>query len=606
MDDQNTGFEDATREQWMARVEGVLKGKDFGKTLVGRTADGIAIQPLYERRADAAPVHRAEFGPWRVTQRMDQPNAGEANAQALVDLEGGADALTLVVDGAASAHGFGVKIDSASDLDQALSGVMLDLIQLRIEPGAHGRAIAPMVMELAMRQDQPPASLSLGLDPVGTLAASGSLSDPWNETQAWLADLFRDWCGHGLNGSLVTADGRPYHEAGASEAQELAAVLSTGISYLRTLERDGLSLSDARDAIDFAMAVDADEFVSVAKLRALRRLWARVEEACGLAPKPIHIHVETAWRMMTRRDPWVNMLRATAATFAAGVGGADSIAVLPFTAALGLPDAFARRNARNTSLILRDESQLWRVTDPAAGAGGFEALTNELCAKAWALFQEIEREGGIVASLHQGAVQKRIEATREATLRLVATRRKPITGTSEFPDLKEAPVNVLAPLQSRTERPNADIDPLPCIRDAEPFEALRDRADAYATATGIPPAVFIAALGAVAAHTVRAGFAQNAFAAGGLVPVTGEGTIEVLVEEFRQSGTRLVCLASSDEVYEARANEAAGAFRKAGATVWLAGRPLDAVTGIDGHIHAGSDLVALLDKALAIATQNNP
>ena len=188
---------------------------------------------------------------------------------------------------------------------------------------------------------------------------------------------------------------------------------------------------------------DADEFLTVAKLRALRRLWARVEQACGLEPKPIRLHAETAWRMTTRRDPWVNMLRTTVAAFSAGIGGADAITVLPFTAALGLPDAFARRIARNTQLILLDESNLARVADPAAGAGGFEALTDALCEKAWALFQEIEREGGILESLKGDKLQARIAAVRAQREKAVATRKEPITGTSEFPNIGEADVSVL-------------------------------------------------------------------------------------------------------------------------------------------------------------------
>ena len=208
-------------------------------------------------------------------------------------------------------------------------------------------------------------------------------------------------------------------------------------------KRDGHSLDAARRALSFLLVADADEFLTVAKLRALRRLWARVEQACGLEPKPIRLHAETAWRMTTRRDPWVNMLRTTVAAFSAGIGGADGVTVLPFTAALGLPDAFARRIARNTQLILLDESNLARVADPAAGRGGFEALTDALCEKAWGLFQEIEREGGILESLKGDKLQARIAAVRAQREKAVATRKEPITGTSEFPNINEAEVAVL-------------------------------------------------------------------------------------------------------------------------------------------------------------------
>ena len=175
----------------------------------------------------------------------------------------------------------------------------------------------------------------------------------------------------------------------------------------------------------------------------MRRLWARVEAACGLDPKPLRLHAETAWRMMNRNDPFVNILRTGLAACSAGLGGADSVTVIPYTASLGLADAFARRVARNSQIVLIEESNLARVADPAAGAGGFEALTEELTTTAWAAFQAIEREGGIVASLQAGAIQARIGETRATRAKNVATRREPLTGASEFPFLAEKPVTVL-------------------------------------------------------------------------------------------------------------------------------------------------------------------
>ena len=243
----------------------------------------------------------------------------------------------------------------------------------------------------------------------------------------------------GFIGPFCAADGRMIHAAGGTDAQELAFALAQALAALRALEAGGLALDDARRAIGFRIAVDADQFASICKLRALRRLWARVEESCGLQPLPAHVEAETAWRMMTRRDPYVNALRTTTAAFAAGVGGADAVVALPFTQALGLPDAQARRLARNAQLILIEEANLWRVADPAAGAGGYEALTDALAQKAWELFQEIERAGGLGASLASGAFASRVSEARAALVRDVARRKLPITGTSEYPNLAEAP-----------------------------------------------------------------------------------------------------------------------------------------------------------------------
>jgi methylmalonyl-CoA mutase len=616
MDDLNfaADFPIPTREQWLGLVEGVLKGADFQKKLVGRTHDGIEIQPLYPKAEGASRISRAEPGRWRVSQRIDHPDPAKASELALVDLDGGADALTLVTRKAPAARGFGVGAGRVEDLDRALSGVMLDLIHLRLDAGGKGRKMAGLLIELAERRGHRlgDLSLDLGMDPIGAMAALGHLSAPWEEVTRRMGAVLADLDRRGFKGRAFLADGRPYHEGGGSEAQELAAVLATGVAYLRALEANGNSLEAAREALAFLLVADADEFLTVAKFRALRRLWARIEEASGLSPKPIRLHAETAWRMTTRRDPWVNMLRATVAAFSAGIGGADAITVLPFTSALGLPDAFARRVARNTQLILLDEANLWRVADPVAGAGGFEALTDALCEKAWGLFQEIEREGGIVESLSRGGLQQRIAAVRAQREKAVATRREPITGTSEFPNIREADVSVLAPTpQAQDEQAGAavEITPLPSTRVSEPFERLRDRSDAYLARTGSRPKVFLANLGPASAFTNRATFAKNFFEAGGIEAVMSDGFSDndKLLQAYRESKAKLSCICSTDEIYENHAKQAADTLRSAGSgPIYLAGRPGKgedelARSGVTTFIYAGCDTLKVLSEALEAA-----
>ncbi|WP_332697285.1 methylmalonyl-CoA mutase family protein, partial [Bosea sp. (in: a-proteobacteria)] len=365
-------------EQWRSAVDKVLKGADFEKKLVARTADGIRIEPLYPAAAGstARPL-RPRAGRWRVAARVDHPDPAEAGRLALAELEGGADSLSLAFAGAAAARGFGLVARSVEELDGSLSGVMFDLVRLRLDPAPAGRRNALLLAELVESRGLAgdAVEIDFGMDPVGALASSGALSVLPPELGERLAETIATLKARGFRGPFLAADGRPWHEAGASEAQELGAVLATAVTYLRLLEAQGLPLAEARDAISFTLVADTDEFLTIAKLRAARLLWDRVQRACGLEPKPVFIHAETAWRSLTRRDPWVNLLRGTVATFSAGVGGADSVGVQPFTAALGLPDGFARRVARNTQLILLEEANLWRVDDPAAGAGGFEALT---------------------------------------------------------------------------------------------------------------------------------------------------------------------------------------------------------------------------------------
>src|SRR3954452_18425850 len=218
----------------------------------------------------------------------------------------------------------------------------------------------------------------------------------------------------GIKGPLAAADGRVIHDAGGSEVQELVFVLASGVAYLRAIEQAGVSLDDAQGMVYARLNADADQFLKLAKFRALRLLWARIEKACRLTAKPLFVAADTAWRMLTQRDPYVNLLRATMATFSAGLACADAITVLPHTLALGLPDPFARRVARNTQLVLLEESNLAKVSDPAAGAGGIETLTGQLCDAAWALFQESERVGGAFAALQQGLFQSKVAAARKA------------------------------------------------------------------------------------------------------------------------------------------------------------------------------------------------
>ncbi len=610
-------FEPADRARWLGLVEGVLKGADFEKRLVSRTADGLRIEPLYGP-ADPTPQPVREPGPWRIAQRVDHPEFAVANAQAMADLEGGADALVLAFAGAPGARGYGLTATTVDDLDAVLKGVMLPLIALRLDAGGRGLEAAGLVRALAERRGEDLSSydLDLGIDPVGVLAATGSLGAVWSEIAPRLAETVSELEAAGFTGRAFLADGRPYHEAGAGEAAELGAVLATGVAYLRALEAAGGDLGTARDRVGVLLAADADEFVTVAKFRAMRRLWARVEQACGLDPKPLRLHAETAWRMMTRRDPFVNILRTGMAAAAAGMGGADSVAVLPYTQALGLPDAFARRVARNSQIVLIEEAHLARVADPAAGAGGFEALTGEIAEAAWEAFQAIEAEGGIVASLSVGKLQRRIELTRETRMKAVASRREPLTGASEFPNLAEKAVAVLdaapvvpPPASNFGSGSAVASDALPSQRLAEPYEALRDASDAVLAKTGRRPTVFLANLGPVAAFNARATFAANAFAAGGIEALSNEGyaDADVLAEAFTASGAPLACICSTDAIYAERAVAAAEALSRAGAaTIYLAGKPGDLIeplqrAGVGAFLHAGCDLVALLNEALRAA-----
>ena len=601
-------FPATDRDDWRKLVEAALKGRSFDK-LISKTYDGIGIEPLYERAANTQPIAgRAAGEAWSVGQRVDHPDPAQANAQALQDLENGAAGLTLVFAGAPAARGFGVTISDIDALQRTLSGVMLDMISLRLETAPFaGRPVAEMMIGCfaESKADPATAAIDFGLDPLGDMARTGESPLPWPELSqraGGTAILLRN---EGFGRSrFLRADGRVVHDAGGSEAQELAFVLAAGVAYLRLLEGTGFTLDEARRRISFLLVADADEFLTLAKFRALRKLWARVELACGLAPQPAYVAAETAWRMMTARDPYVNMLRATLAVTAAGLGGADKITVLPFTLALGLPDAFARRVARNLQLILLEESNLYRVADPAAGSG-IEALTVQIARSAWNLFQEIEAAGGAATALQSGLVQQKVAATRAAREAAIARRKDPITGVSDYPNLGEVAVRVLDVPRSEA-KPSfpKTFDVLAPVRLAEPFEALRDKSDAILAKTGARPKVFLATLGKLSEFNARAMFAKNFYEAGGIDATMSDGFRDqaAMIAAFKDSGARLACLCSSDKIYADEAAAAASALKQAGATVLLAGRPGEHENawnkaGVTTYIYAGCDVLATLRAA---------
>jgi methylmalonyl-CoA mutase len=604
-------FPPATREDWRKLVDAVLKGKPFER-LRSKTYDNLSIEPLYDRAADAKPVAgRAPGAAWTLTQRVDHPDALAANAQALEDLENGATGLVLVFAGSASANGFGLD-PSGQALGRVLDGVHLDAgvtIDLDL-PIAQGDIVNNLTKLMRSRSVAAAVDLRAGLDPLGHFAVTGRSPRPWGETSRELAGAVGELSAAGFRGPFVAADGRIAHNAGGAEAQELAFALGSAVAYLRALETGGMSLDAARAAIYFRLSADAKQFLSMAKFRALRKLWARVEEACELTPKPAIVAAETAWRMMTRRDPDVNMLRMAIAVAAAGLGGADSIVALPHTSALGLPNAFARRVARNTQLVLLQESNLARVADPAAGSGALEAMTQSLCTAAWALFKDIEKAGGLWPALASGMLQQKVAAVRAERQKAIARRNDILTGTNEFPNIFETAAAVLdvAPVASPADGKAAVTAPaLAPMRLAEPFEKLRDASDAILAETGARPKIFLANLGTPAEFTARASFARNFFEAGGIEAVSDEGVDRPpLASAYEAADARLVCLCSADRIYESEAAPAAAALKAAGAQhIYLAGRPREQeaalrTAGVQSFIYEGCDALATLKAAYDI------
>ncbi|WP_183098591.1 methylmalonyl-CoA mutase family protein [Nocardioides pelophilus] len=560
-----------SREEWEAATAAVLRKSRkltdadadaaVWDKLTRTTLDGIAIPPLGVPGAPDPAVRPTRTGAWDIRTLVSHPDAKLANEEALVDLDGGATSLWIAA-------------DETTDLPTVLADVLLDLAPVVLDaptaPTATARALLAYAGERHVKMH--PDS-NLGADPLGAMLRDLPLAV--DEAVGELRDLASQAAAAGVRAIVV--DATAAHDLGASDVQELAWSVAAGVAYLRWLTDHGLDLEDAANLIEFRYAATDEQFPTIAKLRAARQLWASVLHHSGL-PTDVVVeqrqHAVTSRPMLSKYDPYVNMLRGTVAAFAAGVGGADAVTVLPFDAALGQPEGFGRRIARNVSHLLIDESHVAAVADPAGGAYAVEQLTADLAAAGWAAFQQLEEEWETGHDFTP--FRDRIAATVAEREALIARRKRPLTGVTEFPNLaEELPAREPDPLNDRVARYGAS------------FEALRDEP--------VATPVFLATLGTIAQHTARATFAANLLAAGGIaVDVAGptSGVDELLAA---YGGQPVVCLAGTDAAYSEWGAAAVEALRGAGAQhVIIAGKPDAVAAEVDDAAAIGVDALAFL------------
>jgi methylmalonyl-CoA mutase len=601
-------FPPVTREQWGTLVAGVLdKSGARGLTpesaaqKLSVTIGGIPIAGIYGADDDvpdagfpgSSPFVRGRLpqgtlGGWDVRAQFTNPSPGETREQVLLDLENGVTSLWLAVGSA------GFPLEALGDV---LAEVLLDLAPVVLDAGADAIPAARAFLELATARGVEIAALTgnLGLDPLGYAARTGT-SVQLEQAAAFAARFSADWGDSQLRSIVV--DALPFHDAGATEAQELGLSIAAGVAYLRALADAGLSPEAAAGQLEFRYAATDDQFLTIAKFRAARKLWSRIAAACGVpeAQQGQLQHAVTSWPMMTRRDPYVNMLRTTVAAFAAGVGGADAVTVLPFDSALGIPEALGRRVARNTQSLIIDESHIAAVIDPAGGSWYVESLTEALAEAGWEQFQQIEQAGGIAKALADGIVAEALEVSRKEHDHKLDIREDAITGVSEFPQLDEKPV----PRQPSPALPSGG---LPRIRWSERHEAMRERADRFSADTGHSPTVLLVPLESPRAASARLSFAGDLLLPAGIetatLGVTGETATEA---DFREAltSTTVACLCGTDDAYAASAASVADALRGAGVTtVLLAGQAKAAPDAkIDTFLFRGCDAVAIQEQLL--------
>lgn len=597
-------FAAPTQEQWEKEVLKVLnrrrpEGTELTidqalRRLRSTSVDGLTIEPLYTASDAPAPLGypgvmpftrgtKARLGSgWLVRALHEDGDVRATNAAVLDDLSNGAGSVWLRV---------GSDAVAPADLAAALAGVKPEMCCIAVS-GVEDQQAGADALAAFFRASGKASECSgnLGIDPLAVAALTGTPADLGGLVKAvTTAKEFGDVRG-------LTVDVLVYDNAGAGDVEVLAYAIASGLEYVRALDAGGVSPSVAFSQITFRVPANADQFTTIARLRALRRLWARVGEVLGVpdAERGGVQHAVTSWRMVTRDDAYVNLLRGTIATFAAAVGGAEIITTLPFDTAHGLPSELGRRMARNTQLVAMEESNVGRVADPAGGSWFVESLTDQLATKAWALFQQLEAAGGMAKALADGLVASQIAAVNDARAKALATRKQPITGVSMFPQAVEPTVDA-------KPRPAAVVrGGLQPKRDAEVFESLRDRS----AAAGRPP-VFLACLGARRDFGGREQFASNLLLVGGFSHPSSEGgTPAEIAAQAAASGAKVAILCSSAKVYADQAIAVATALKEAGVdTVYLAGRLKEvgdeaASAVIDGEIFDGMDVVAFIEATL--------
>lgn len=594
-------FNSPSHDDWMTLVEKTLKGKPFDKAMVKLSADGLEIPALSTERETAPQPQpfRAEQN-WHIASPNWGNEADAVNKDILTDLERGASAIALTV----GAGGQGVEPGA---LGAALRDVYLDLVAINLIQGEGFAESAKHFEALLGEKGAKAGEINgcLGIDPIGTLARQGRIEQMAETHIANGASIATHWHEIQPNMAVFTADGTVVSNAGGSEVDALSFALSSAVHYMRAMEAAGMPLETAARKIQFTFSADADLWLTVSKLRTARRAWQQILMACGVEDVPMHINAVSAVHKVTNYDPWVNILRGTAACFAAVIGGADIVTTLPHDLMRGTTDSFSRRIARNIQIILQEESNLGRVLDPAAGSFAIEKLTADMTAKTMAAFQELEANGGALAVLRDGSLAEAIghkAKHREAALR---KRKQPLTGLSEFPNIQEEPLAFPAHTgaSDMAAPENGEIvAPLVMQRAAQAFEQLRALSDSIVLKEGKRPNVFLANLGTPADFTARATFAKNFFEAGGIEAILGEGapTPQIIAEQYKQSAARIAVICGQDAQYGEMAEDVAKGLKAQGCErVYIAGSSslLTEHQSLDDCVFLGADVIETIERA---------
>ncbi len=573
-----TDFQAATPADWRKAAEAFLGGAPFEKKLITRTPEGIDLQPIYTAEDTAAlsemwpglppfvrgsdPLGQRNEG-WHICQEPDGANLKAYNAALLHDLQQGQNAVSLPLhpairrglDPAIGTEGRGLILTDTEAVSQALAGVDLSAVPLFAQAGVAALPTVQLLTAWLKQQGRPATDLhgAVMADPIGELVSAGSLPAGLEKAYDDMAQLMRWVQSEGLALGTIGVQAGAWAEAGANAVQELGFGLATGVEYLRAMDQRSVGVEESGPRFLFTYALGSNLFMEIAKLRAARLLWARAVGAAGGSSdaQMMICHGRTTRWNKTVLDVHVNLLRTTTEAFAGIVGGCNGLQVGAFDECVRPSDEFSRRLARNIQIILAEECQLGRVVDPSGGSWYIETLTQQLADKAWTLFQEAERRGGMAATLKEGWPQSLVEKTASDRLRATETRRDGIIGTNLHPSLGEQLPDIKTAPAAPTASVEGGVKPLMPRRRAEPFEELRRRTESHLASTGKRPQVYLATFGPRKQHAARADFSAGFFAAGGFGTIRGKSsdTAEDAAQAALAAGAPIVVLCSTDDTY---------------------------------------------------------
>ncbi len=620
-------FPPISTETWMALVNKDLKGAEYEKKLVKKTEEGIAVQAILrsenlpsEEWLSSAPALRGcktKDNDWAIREQISGPDPAKANELAKKAIARGAQQVAFKL------LGGGVNVTTQDQMHTLLDGIDLKSVPVVLNAGALSAQALAMLLVEAQRQGVKPADLKGGvqLDPLMQGA-----------TKAW-ADQVKPVVAYAVENlpgtKTLAVDAAALLEAGASAAQELGFGVAALVEYVAGLSDAGIDPAKVVAQTEVRFGVGSNYFLEIAKLRAARTVIAQAVQAFGVKDALPAIHATTSALTQTVYDPYVNMLRATTEAMSAAVAGVDSMTVSPFDAAFATPDEFSQRIARNAQIILKSESHMSKVIDPAGGSYYVESLTKSLAEAAWKLFQMVEELGGFAAALQSGFMQGEVASVRASREKAVAQRRKPIVGASNYPNLKETQEPPKAPAQTLVAAvpafpagsdfvelltkiresggltkwiSDAPATPaFPPVRVSEGYERLRLAVDAKVAAGGKRPVVFLAQLGNPTMRKARATFVTGFFGCGGYAIVEHVAKEpEAAAQEAKKAGADLVVLCSSDDEYAtftAPLKKALGPTPK----LLVAGYPQDAIEqlkadGADDFVHIKLNVVETLER----------